>query len=398
MTGSTTTVSRCVSRSAHRPTASRPVRRPRPRSASPTTTIAGVTLSKTSLGIGEGGSGSYTVVLTSEPTADVTIEFNAPAGSDLRVSPASHTFTNANWETLQTVTVSAVHDDGFSNDTGTITHRVRSSDSDYNNRSIGSVAVTVDDDEEVPVTVRFGRADYTVAEGGTVDVTVSLNRDPKRTVMIPIDTDDQNGASGADYRDVPRSVTFISPNTSVTFTVTATQDDDDDDGESVRLSFGGLPDAVTAVTPSASTISITDDDHPIVDVSFEESSYDVNEGGSVDVMLTLSEAPGRSVTIQIDKTEPAAAPRPTTTPCPARSGSGATTPSSRYRSGRPRIPSMTTANRSDLALSSTLPDRVEEGSPSSATVSITDDDGPGVLITPTALTVPEGGAGPTRSS
>ena len=224
--------------------------------------VAGVTLSETSLGIAEGGSGDYTVVLTSEPTADVTIEFNAPSGSDLRVSPASHTFTNADWETLQTVTVSAVHDDGFSNDTGTITHRVRSSDSDYNNRSVGSVAVTVDDDEEVPVTVRFGSANYTVAEGGTVDVTVTLNRDPKRTVTIPIETDDQHGD---DYSGVPSSVTIISPNTSVTFAVTATQDSDDDDGESVRLSFGGLPDAVTAVTPSASTISITDDDHPIVE-------------------------------------------------------------------------------------------------------------------------------------
>ena len=69
------------------------------------------------------------------------------------------------------------------------------------------------------------------------------------------------------------------------------------------MSFGGLPVAVTAVTPSASTISITDDDHPIVEVSFEKDTYDVNEGGSVDVMLMLSEPPGRSVTIQIDKTE-----------------------------------------------------------------------------------------------
>ena len=174
---------------------------------------AGVTLSKTSLGIAEGGSGDYTVVLTSEPTADVTIESRAPAGSDLTVNPSSLTFTSGNWESPQAVAVSAAHDDGFTNDTGTITHRVTSSDSDYNNRSVGSVAVTVDDDEQVPVTVKFGSANYTVAEGGTVDVTVTLNRDPKRTVTIPIETDGQHGA---DYSGVPSSVTFISPNTSVT--------------------------------------------------------------------------------------------------------------------------------------------------------------------------------------
>ena len=85
--------------------------------------VAGVTLSKTSLGIGEGGSGDYTVVLTSEPTADVTIEFNAPAGSDLTVNPSSLTFTSGDWESLQTVAVSAAHDNDFTDDTGTITHR-----------------------------------------------------------------------------------------------------------------------------------------------------------------------------------------------------------------------------------------------------------------------------------
>ena len=353
---------------------------------------AGVTLSKTSLGIGEGGSGSYSVVLTSEPTADVTIEFNAPAGSDLRVSPASHTFTNANWETLQTVTVSAVHDDDFSDDTGTITHRVRSSDSDYNNRSVGSVAVTVDDDEEVPVTVKFGSANYTVAEGGTVDVTVTLNRDPKRTVTIPIETDDQNGAGGADYSGVPGSVTFDSGDTSKTIIFEATQDSDDDDGESVRLSFGApLPDAVTAVTPSASTISITDDDDPIVEVSFKKDTYGVNEGGSVNVMLMLNKAPGRSVTIQIDSTNlGGASAADYSVPGVVTFRRNDTEKSISFRTTQDSISDDGESVR--LALSSTLPDRVTEGSPFSTTVSITDDDGPGVLITPTALTVPEGGS------
>ena len=287
--------------------------------------------------------------------------------------------------------VSAAHDDGFTDDTGTIRHRVTSSDSDYNNRSVGSVAVTVLDDEEVPVTVKFGRADYTVAEGGTVEVTVTLNRDPKRTVTIPIDTDNQNGAGGADYSGVPSSVTFNSGDRSVAFTVTATQDSDDDDGESVRLSFGALTAvaAVTAGTPSASTISITDDDDPIVRVSFKESSYDVNEGGSVNVKLTLSEAPGRSVTIQIDSTNRGGATTDDySVPGAVTFGRNDTEQSISFRATQDSLDD--DDESVGLALSSTLPDRVEAGSPSSATVSITDDDGRGVLITPTALTVPEG--------
>ena len=324
----------------------------------------------------------------------VAVSAPSGAGSELSVNPSSLTFDSGNWATPITVTVSAAHDNDFTDDTGTITHRVTPGDSDYNNRSVGSVAVRVDDDEEVPVTVKFGRADYTVAEGGMVDVTVTLNQDPKRTVMIPIERTDRDGAvDGNDYSGVPSSVTFDSGDTSKTIIFEATQDSDDDDGESVRLSFGALTAlaAVTAGTPSASTISITDDDHPIVEVSFEESSYDVNEGGSVNVTLTLSEAPGRSVTVDIEAN--------------TNNGGGATTddysvpdavrfgPNDREKSisFRATQDSINDDNESvRLELSSTLPDRVRGGTPFESTVSITDDDGPGVLITPTTLTVPEG--------
>ena len=360
---------------------------------------AGVMLSESSLAIAEGGSKSYTVVLTSEPTADVEVEVSAPsgAGSELSVNPSSPTFDSGNWDSPITVTVSAGHDDGFTDDMGTITHRVTSSDSDYQGINVSSVAVTVDDDEEVPVTVKFGRADYTVAEGGTVDVTVTLNRDPKRTVTIPIEKTNRDGAvDGNDYSGVPSSVTFISPNRSVTFAVTATQDSDDDDGESVRLSFGALTAlaAVTAGTPSASTISITDDDHPIVSVSFKESSYDVNEGGSVNVTLTLSEAPGRSVTVDIEANTNNGGGATTddySVPDAVRFGPNDTEKSIAFRATQD---SLNDDNESVtlVLMSSTLPERVSTVSPSSTTVSINDDDGSGVLITPTALTVPEGGS------
>ena len=362
--------------------------------------VAGVTLSETSLGIDEGGSGDYTVVLTSEPTADVTIESRAPAGSDLTVNPSSLTFTSGNWESSQTVAVSAAHDNDFTDDTGTITHRVRSSDSDYNNRSVGSVAVRVDDDEEVPVTVKFGRADYTVAESDNtsttaveehkVEVTVTLSADPKRQVEVPITATGKDGATPADY-SVPASVTFEAGDRSKTITFEALHDTDDDDGESVRLSFGGLPDAVTEAIPSASTISITDDDHPIVDVSFEKDTYDVNEGDSVDVKLTLSEAPGRSVTIQIDSMNLGGAVTDDySVPDEVTFRPNDTEQSISFRATQDSLNDDNESVR--LALSSTLPDRVEARSPSLTTVSINDDDGPGVLIRPTTLTVPEGGS------
>ena len=70
----------------------------------------GVTVSKSDLDIDEGDDGTYTVVLTSEPTGQVTVTPSRSSGdADVTVSGAL-TFTTANWDTAQTVTVSAAQD------------------------------------------------------------------------------------------------------------------------------------------------------------------------------------------------------------------------------------------------------------------------------------------------
>ena len=139
-----------------------------------------------------------------------------------------------------------------------------------------------------------------MAEGSSSTVTVELSADPERTVVIPIETANQGGADAADYSGVPQSVTFDSGDTSMTFTFTAEADDEDDDDESVRLSFGAsLPADVTAGTPAASIVSITDDDVPGVTVSFGAASYTVAEGSSRTVTVELSADPERTVVIPI---------------------------------------------------------------------------------------------------
>ena len=100
------------------------------------------------------------------------------------------------------------------------------------------------------VTVKFGQASYTVPEGGTVEVTVTLDQDPERTVDIPITIDEQDGAGSDDYSGVPSSVTFNAGETSKSFTFMAVDDELNDDGESVSLSFGSpLATGVTSGTP-----------------------------------------------------------------------------------------------------------------------------------------------------
>ena len=131
-----------------------------------------------------------------------------------------------------------------------------------------------------------------------VKVKVTLNANPERTVTIPITTTDQDGASSSDYSGVPASVTFNADDTEVDINFTASSDSDNDDGESVKLTFGNtLPTGVSAGTTDEAVVTITDDDVPSVRVSFEQSSYRVDEGSLVTVKVTLNANPERTVTI-----------------------------------------------------------------------------------------------------
>src|SRR5438309_8174349 len=57
-----------------------------------------------------GGTATFTVALTSQPTANVTIGLSSSGLTEGTVAPASVTFTPANWNTAQTVTVTGVDD------------------------------------------------------------------------------------------------------------------------------------------------------------------------------------------------------------------------------------------------------------------------------------------------
>ena len=71
---------------------------------------------------------SYTVVLDSQPTANVTVTVAGHAGTDVTLTPSSATltFTPMNWDTAQTVTVTAGNDGDTANDSVSLTHSAQS--------------------------------------------------------------------------------------------------------------------------------------------------------------------------------------------------------------------------------------------------------------------------------
>ena len=146
-------------------------------------------------------------------------------------------------------------------------------------------------DDDPPVDVEFAATTYSVAEGKSGTVTVTLSADPKRPLTIPITATAQGSTSADDYTAPVESVTFASGDTSKTLNFSVSQDTTADDGESVLLGFGSeLPPGVSAGTDSETTVTIIDDD-PAVTVSFAASTYSVDEDDTLTVTLTLSEDP-----------------------------------------------------------------------------------------------------------
>jgi hypothetical protein len=103
----------------------------------------------------EGGvTDSYTIVLLTEPVANVTVTVLPDV--EVEVDSSSVVFTSLNWNVPQTVTVTATNDAVVEgNHTGTITHTASSADSVYNGMVIASVVANITDND------RAGSSGYT---------------------------------------------------------------------------------------------------------------------------------------------------------------------------------------------------------------------------------------------
>ena len=134
---------------------------------------------------------SFTVVLTSQPTDSVAVTID-PETADVQVNgagpnnPTTLTFTTADWDTAQVVTVQANNDaEGEGPETVNILLSSASNDTDFVGKS--AVAVTILDDDAVGVTVDEGDGVNPV-EGGTDDTySIVLLFAPNSDVTITID-------------------------------------------------------------------------------------------------------------------------------------------------------------------------------------------------------------------
>ncbi|SVB50712.1 uncharacterized protein METZ01_LOCUS203566, partial [marine metagenome] len=111
---------------------------------------AGITVSNISGNTSEtGDNATFTVLLNSQPSANVTIGVSSSDTGEGTVSPSSLTFTSSNWSTAQTVTVTGA-DDNISDRNQSYTVVIAassSSDSNYNGINPDDFTINNIDDE-----------------------------------------------------------------------------------------------------------------------------------------------------------------------------------------------------------------------------------------------------------
>ena len=134
-----------------------------------------------------GGTADFTVVLSSQPIADVTINLLSSNPAEGTV-PASITFTTANWDVAQTVTVTGVDDTIADGDIAyTIITSVSTTDPVYAPLDPADVSVTNQDDETADIAITPTILD--LSEGGSGSYQIQFASTPSSPVTLEISFD-----------------------------------------------------------------------------------------------------------------------------------------------------------------------------------------------------------------
>lgn len=190
-----------------------------------------------------GASNTFDIVLGNQPTANVTISLTT--NDQVTIDGSTRTFTPANWNVPQTVSVTAIDDavdeDGpYTSHQGVIHLASASTDPAFNGVAIQDAGFGIDDNDVAGVDVSVGPpSPLAVDEAGPTSATFAVSLATEPTGTVAIDVVDAAGQVTA----TPASLTFTPANWNVPQVVTVTAIDD-------AVVEGAHADSITFTTTS----------------------------------------------------------------------------------------------------------------------------------------------------
>ena len=224
------------------------------------------------LDIGEGDTATFTVALSTQPAADVTVGVASDDPGAASVPTASLTFTADTWNTAQTVTVTAVEDPDAADETATITLDPDSADDgdgDYRTLPSETVAVAVDDDDAavaLPILsgITVWGEERLESEVWAIFL-VKLHTAMSAEMTLEYETADGTARAGEDYVAKSGTVTIRAGATSASVLVDLVEDSIAEDDETVVLRVK-VPSDETQQAISGTALIIDDDNVGVLDI------------------------------------------------------------------------------------------------------------------------------------
>jgi hypothetical protein len=255
----------------------------------------------------DGATAEYTIKLNTKPANEVTIT-PKPKNGQVTVVPAYVTFDATNWESPQTIQVTAVDDDIFERaHKGTIEHTIASTDPNYDGSLffIDDAVVDISDNDSPGVIVRLedSEAAEDPNDGNKASYHVKLTGPPQAEVTLNFGLDSQ-------VKVIPSTITFDATSWDTEKTVTVQAIDDDvaeGDHKSTISHWTESTDAEyskDAFYIDDVLITIKDDDS--AGVVLNKTVVEVDEDGTLKAEYTVkltSEPKGDEVTITIQSND-----------------------------------------------------------------------------------------------
>jgi hypothetical protein len=159
----------------------------------------------------------------------------------------------------------------------------------------GPAELTINDDDVS--TFHFSSASYSVQEDVPAGhATITVNRGGATNIPASVDYSTSDGTAtvaGSDYTAATGTLNFAAGETTKTFDVTVANDGASEANETVQLTLTS-----GATTVDSSLLSIVDNDNPKTSVQLSSPLYNVNEAdGTASITVTLSHAVDADVTV-----------------------------------------------------------------------------------------------------
>ena len=234
-----------------------------------------------------GTSDTFSVVLNAEPASNVVILVNGGDTGEATVDQPSLTFTSANWNAAQVVTVTGIDDDlvdGDQNSLITLSIDPANSDDSFDPLADQTISTTTTDDDVASFTVVESAGSTSVNESGTTDtLSVVLDAEPPSNVVVLV-----GPADPGEVTVDPSTMTFTPSSWNVAQIVTLTGVDDDlvDGDQNTDTSFSiddaNSADSFDQLPDQTISVSTIDDDTPGFAVVETGGSTEVDESGKTD--------------------------------------------------------------------------------------------------------------------